>query len=88
MKKMVFQGIEISEYYRPIDYIISQCEFFMSNPHAGHGFLGSFMTAVLDNDFQQACSRADKENAKNLQMIAMFIRCYGECVVEKHQIGK
>jgi len=85
---LMFQGIRLSETYRPIEHIIQQCEFFMNYPDAGHGFLGGFMTAILDNDFKEACGRADDINGKHLRLIATFIRSYGECVVEKHHIGK
>lgn len=35
---------------------------------------GGFTTAVLKNDFKQACFRADDVNRKNLHIYAMFIQ--------------
>lgn len=85
MKPIIFQGITLGEQYRPIEHVINQCEFFMNSPRAGHGFLGGFMTAVLDNDFIEACGRADNENGKHLKLIATFIQMYGRCLIEKHR---
>ena len=85
MKPIIFQGITLGEQYRPIEHVINQCEFFMNSPRAGHGFLGGFMTAVLDNDFMEACLRADNENGKHLKLIATFLHMYGSCLIEKHR---
>ena len=82
---LTFQGVELGEQYRPISHIIQHCEFFMNSPHAGRGFLGGFMTAVIDNNFMQACTRADNDNGQHLKLIATFMYMYGGCVIEKHK---
>ena len=50
---------------------------------------GDFLTAVITNNFSEACARADDENLENLPAYAAFFyneapeRCYGS--VEKMQ---
>ena len=79
---LTFMGRTLSEEYRPISFIVNQCQRFMEAEHISKEYMGGFMMAVLENDFMQAVGRAD--DAKNLKLIATFLNCQAGCVRDKY----
>ena len=55
-----------------IDHIID-CFESIYNWYEKSWSPGSFITAVLKNDFKQACFSADEVNRKNLYLYALFL---------------
>jgi hypothetical protein len=80
---LTFMGETLSEQYRPIEFIVNQCQRFMDWEDAPKNYFGGFMCAVLNNDFMNAVGRADNENIQNIRLIAIFLNMKGYTLREK-----
>ncbi len=64
-------------------YVVSDDMLEALQAYAEHGRpVGDFLTAVLANDLQDACGRADDFNLPNLPAFAAWV--YNECPIPAH----